>query len=165
MSEFCDHRLVEIENDEEASEEYWGGPVPELIDFVLDQGLEKYFPAIQELHFDGASEVYQLTSLFWDGEDDAYDVSSFEGIEVCESLEAITVISMLSEEAPISLLPLSKLPNLERLFLGQGSFKGVEALLDAPAFMKVKIDEYVTLTDVDRDAFLGKLHDSLKRAD
>lgn len=153
----CDARLMEIEEDPDLADEYWSRPVPELVEYVLAQGLQEHFERVTELALDGGSEVYGLTSLFWDGEDDAYDITSFEGIEACVSLESIVATSMLSIDRPVSLAPLARLPKLSTVKLYAGAVSDVEALLESPALETVTLGDYVKVVDADVDELREQL--------
>lgn len=155
----CDARLGEIEGDPELADELWARPVPELIEYVLGQGLQAHFGRVTELDLDGGSEVYGLTSLFWDGEDDAYDITTFEGIEVCSNLESIGAFAMISMDHSVSLAPLAKLPKLEVVRINAGTIEQVEALLEAPSLEVVELGQYVKVADRDIDDLNAKIRE------
>ncbi|SHJ80934.1 hypothetical protein SAMN05444159_1559 [Bradyrhizobium lablabi] len=90
--------------------------------------------AVEELVFDGGNDIYAYAFPFWDGETDAFDVYSLEGIELLANLRRIEVISLLLDT---DLSRLSGLQQLEHVGLGHGPYQNGDSLLQLPKLKTV----------------------------
>jgi hypothetical protein len=90
--------------------------------------------AVEELVFDGGNDIYAYAFPFWDGETDAFDVHSLEGIELLANLRRIEVISLLLDT---DLSHLSGLQQLEHVGLGHGPYQNGNSLLQLPKLKSV----------------------------
>lgn len=77
---------------------------------------------------EGGNTIYTLVTYQWDGEDDSFDLTSLEGIEVLKNLETLHAHVMV--KGPVSLQPLRQLKKLRHLSLAYKSFTDYEALLE-----------------------------------
>jgi hypothetical protein len=93
-----------------------------------------HLAAVEELVFDGGNDIYAYVFPFWDGETDAFDVRSLEGITLLANLRRIDVISMLRDT---DLSHLSGLQRLEQISLGHGPYQNGDSLLQLPGLKSV----------------------------
>lgn len=98
-------------------EKYWREddysyqPIPEILEFCKNIELtEAQLASVTALCPDGGNEIYHTLMANWDGEDDTFDVTSFEGIELLPNLETLSIISMVTAK---DIEPLLKCPSLK----------------------------------------------------
>ncbi|MGH1338246.1 MAG: DUF6892 domain-containing protein [Aureispira sp.] len=143
--EWCAAVLERIEDNEDLSDDMYGLPIPELVDYFAQLDITPQLDQVNKLSLDGGRDIYQLASYFWDGADDVFDITSLEGIEVLANLETIHLDVMVS--GPISLKPLVALQKLRHLNLTYAHFTNYEALQEIPSLEKVTLS-YVFDNDV-----------------
>lgn len=110
--------------------------IPEARDYLDRYPLtDELLAAVESLEFDGGNSIYPFAWYFWSGEEDGFEVSSLEGIELCPNLKSFSAISMLGTVDVRDLVPLRK---LESVSLSTGA-SHLEALLGMPALKKVRV--------------------------
>lgn len=62
---------------------------------------------VTSMEFDGGATIYRYINYFWDGEDEAFTISSLEGIEALPNLKRVRIISILDLDA-VDLAPLKR---------------------------------------------------------
>ena len=82
-----DKRKIDI--DEEGYD-----PIPEVIAYFKDLEIDQSLAAeVTELYQDGGNEVYMQISPLWDGEDEIYDIASFEDVAHFPNLKKMTLFN------------------------------------------------------------------------
>ena len=82
-----DKRKIDI--DEEGYD-----PIPEVIAYFKDLDIEQSLAAeVTELYQDGGNEVYMQIGPLWDGEDEIYDIASFEDVDHFPNLKKMTLFN------------------------------------------------------------------------
>lgn len=135
--EFCDTIYDSIEDDDDLADNLYAQPIPELMDYFLQMNLTPFLDQVTTLVCEGGNTIYTLVAYQWDGEDDYFDLTSLEGIEVLENLE--TLYAHVMVKGSISLQPLKQLKKLRHLSLAYKSFTDYEALLEIEALESVDI--------------------------
>jgi hypothetical protein len=85
-----------------------------------------HLAAVEELSFDGGSEIYRYVFPFWHGEDGEFDVNSLAGIGLLPNVRRFTVVALLRDNDLARLAPLSR---LEQVTLDADDFRNARALL------------------------------------
>lgn len=95
---------------------------------------------LKTLTIDGGAAIQQQLYPDWDGEDQAFDVKSFAGIEQCAGLEVVKIISCVEDA---DLAPLAHLPGLREAFINGGHRlpKNAQSLAKARSIKKVRVTE------------------------
>lgn len=89
------------------------------------------------LQWDGGDDVFHYVWTNWDGDDETFFVSSFDGIEACSSLEEI---SFDAGFRGTDIAPLVSLPRLTEVKLrGPKRLPDIRPLLDIPGLRRVTI--------------------------
>lgn len=133
----CETTVEKIEDDEELSDDMYGAPIPELVDYFAQLDITAQLDQVRQLSLDGGRAIYQLATYFWDGEDEVFDITSLEGIETLVNLESIQFDHMVS--GSISLKPLASLKKLRQVSLNYNHFIDYEALLDIASLEQVTL--------------------------
>jgi len=82
-----DKRKIDIDE-----EDY--DPIPEVIAYFKDLDIEQSLAAeVTELYQDGGNEVYMQIGPLWDGEDEIYDIASFEDVAHFRNLKKMTLFN------------------------------------------------------------------------
>ena len=82
-----DKRKIDI--DEEGYD-----PIPEVIAYFKDLEIDQSLAAeVTELYQDGGNEVYMQIGPLWDGEDEIYDIASFEDVAHFRNLKKMTLFN------------------------------------------------------------------------
>jgi predicted DNA-binding WGR domain protein len=67
-------------------------PIPEIVDYFKRLPIPaKYAKKITSLTWEGGNNIYLQITPFWDGEDDYFDVKSFDDVEHFPNLKKLTV--------------------------------------------------------------------------
>ncbi|MBP1046079.1 hypothetical protein I6N96_07270 [Enterococcus sp. BWM-S5] len=74
-------------------------PIPEILEFLenvilLKNDLDK----VEELIFDGGSDIYSFLIPDWDGEDGIFDIASIQGFEQLRNLKRVHHISLCPQQ-------------------------------------------------------------------
>ncbi len=136
--EYCEEVFDKIDEDEVLSEDMYGLPIPELVDYFAQLDLTSYFNKVNKISLDGGRAIYSIVSYSWDGEDDAFNITSLDGIEALQNLEVLDANTMLG--ASVSLQPLAQLHKLRQVSLNYKNFVDYEVL------QAIESLESVTLT-------------------
>jgi len=88
-----------------------------------------HLAAVEDLSFDGGSEIYRYVFPFWHGEDGEFDVKSLAGIGLLANVRRFNVVSMLRDNDLARLAPLSR---LEKVTLDSDDFRNARVLLALP---------------------------------
>ncbi|MFV0295096.1 MAG: DUF6892 domain-containing protein [Hyphomicrobiaceae bacterium] len=59
---------------------------------------------VRAIEFDGGATIYSYIHFFWSGEDDAFTIRLFAGIEALPNLKSVRIISMVDEAVDRTLL-------------------------------------------------------------
>ena len=133
----CETTFEKIEDDEELSDDLYGAPIPELVDYFTQLDITAQLDQVHQLSLDGGRDIYQFATYFWDGEDEVFDITSLEGIETLVNLELLQFDHMVS--GSISLKPLASLKKLRQVSLNYNHFIDFEALLDINSLEQVTL--------------------------
>lgn len=86
FAELYDKR--KIDTDSEGYE-----PIPEVVQYFknleIDQSLAEH---LTEIYQDGGNEIYMNIAPYWDGEDDAFDIHSYEDLKHFPNLKKMTLL-------------------------------------------------------------------------
>lgn len=118
----------------------------------------EHLPSIKRIVWAGGMPIQHLIWNYWDGEDDAFDMASLDGIEGCTSL---VMLSVRDANALRDLSPLASLTTLESISIGGGGHprlvEDITPLLGLPHLSKLDLSHNPTLRDVAALASLTSL--------
>lgn len=130
------------------------------IEYALRALLEPtHLPTIQHVWWEGGMETQHLIWNYWDGEDDAFDIESLDGLEACTSLVSLSI-----QNAVRDLSPLASIVTLESVRVGGGRaqlIEDVSPLVGLSRLKRLDLSHNPTLRDV---ACLATVH-SLEELD
>lgn len=88
FAELYDKREIDI--DEDGYE-----PILEVVEYFKKLEIDKKFAEeITEIYQDGGNEIYGMITPFWDGEDEMFDIQSFEDIKFFPNLNKMTLFGV-----------------------------------------------------------------------
>lgn len=146
LSALLDERALDLGSPQELAEHVLGRPVnlekegydliPEVLDYLARYPLTPDLLAkARTITFDGGNDIYRFPYFFWGGEDDAFDITSLDGIGLCPNVTSLYAISMIG---PVDIRSLTPLAGLETLLLGTGC-TNIEALRDLPGLRELRL--------------------------
>jgi hypothetical protein len=82
-----------------------GRPIPEVIEYFTRLEIDRTTAErVNELVIDAGNEIYGQIAPHWDGEDDTFDIESWEDVALLPHLERITFISLTPDQAALRAL-------------------------------------------------------------
>lgn len=93
-------------------------PIPEVMEYYTNLEIDpEKLAKIEGLYPDGGDECYMFAMDNWDGEDETFDISSIEGIQLLVNLKTFDPISMIAYES-LDYAPLLACKNLVKVNAG-----------------------------------------------
>lgn len=122
MSDLLDRHLIHLGHPSELAEYVLNRPfnveeegyalLKPVYDYLVRYPLtQQHLNGVEMIIFDGGNSIYPYIWPFWDGETNEFDVESIDGIELCQNVREIHVISMLNAT---DFSHLSRLPKLTK---------------------------------------------------
>jgi hypothetical protein len=122
----------------EVNPENYGGQInPKCLEYLYRYPLTpELLSRVEEIVFDGGSEIYFLIDPYWNGEGEEFDVKSLAGIANCPNIRSIEINSMLEDT---DLSAFVKLQALELLSLTPSPYLNFQSLLSLKNLKKIEM--------------------------